>query len=30
MQNVDILVINTLTEKEREWIKDIPEIIEVE
>jgi hypothetical protein len=30
MQNVDILVTNTLTEKEREWIKDIPEIIEVE
>jgi len=27
---VDILVTNTLTEKEREWIKDIPEIIEVE
>lgn len=30
MQNVDILVTNTLTEKEREWIKGIPEIIEVE
>ena len=30
MQNVDILVTNTLTEKEREWIEDIPEIIEVE
>lgn len=30
MQNMDILVTNTLTEKEREWIKDIPEIIEVE
>ena len=30
MQNVDILVTNTLTEKEHEWIKDIPEIIEVE